>query len=260
MARRGPRYRRRVRAGHRGMLTLDFDKLGIRAGDVVLDLGCGAGRHSFEALKRGASVIAADLKMEVLGPVAEMAGAMAASGEITSSASFLAIRANALRLPFPDDSFDHVIASEILEHIPDDTAAIAEIARVLRKGGRAGVTVPRFWPERICWALSEQYRSSAGGHVRIYRATELAGKLEGSGLEPVASHHAHSLHSPYWWLKCAVGVDNDKHALPSLYHRFLVWQITARPRPVDVLEHLLDPVMGKSLVLYAHKNGVGSAG
>ena len=242
------------------MLTLDFDRLGIRAGDVVLDLGCGAGRHTFEALKRGASVVAADLKMEVLGPVAAMAGAMALQGDIADGASFMAVRADALRLPFPDDSFDHVIASEILEHIPDDTAAISEIARVLRRGGNAGVTVPRFWPERVCWALSERYRRSAGGHVRIYRSTELTGKLEVSGLDPVASHHAHSLHSPYWWLKCVVGVDNDRAALPSLYHRFLVWQITARPRPVDALERVLNPVMGKSLVLYTHKNGGPDAG
>lgn len=242
------------------MLTLDFDRLGIRAGDIVLDLGCGAGRHTFEALKRGASVVAADLKMDVLGPVAAMAGAMALQGEIADGTSFMAVRADALRLPFPDDSFDHVIASEILEHIPDDTAAISEIARVLRRGGNAGVTVPRFWPERVCWALSESYRRSAGGHVRIYRSTELTGKLEVNGLEPVSSHHAHSLHSPYWWLKCAVGVDNDRAALPSLYHRFLVWQITARPRPVDALERVLNPVMGKSLVLYAHKNGGRGAG
>lgn len=242
------------------MLTLDFDKLGIHAGNLVLDLGCGAGRHTFEALKRGASVVAADLKMEVLGPVAEMAGAMATQGEVSVGATFAAVRADALTLPFPDGTFDHVIASEILEHIPDDQAAIAEIARVLRSGGHAGVTVPRFWPERVCWALSEEYRRSAGGHVRIYRCTELADKLAGSGLVAVASHHAHSLHSPYWWLKCAVGIDKERAALPVLYHRFLVWQITARPRPVDALERALNPVLGKSLVLYTHKNGAQVAG
>ena len=238
------------------MLTLEFDRLGVRAGDVLLDLGCGNGRHTFEALKRGAHVIAADLKPEVLKHVTDWVTAMYAQSEIPEGTSFIAVRANALSLPFPDGSIDHVIASEILEHIPQDEAAIAEIARVLKPGASAGVTVPRFWPERVCWALSEEYRASAGGHVRIYKEGDLRSKLESEGLALVGQGHAHSLHSPYWWLKCAFGVDNDNAPVPSLYHRFLVWQITKRPPLVDALEHALDPVLGKSLVLYARKNGM----
>ena len=238
------------------MLTVEFERMGIEAGDVVLDLGCGNGRHTFEALKRGAHVIAADLKPEVLEHVSEWVAAMYEQGEIPEGTSFLPIRADALHLPFPDGSIDHVIASEILEHIPDDRAAIAEIARVLKSGAVAGVTVPRFWPERICWALSNEYTSSAGGHVRIYKETELRTKLHDNGLELVGHRHAHSLHSPYWWLKCAFGVEDEKAAIPNLYHRFLVWQITKKPPAVDALERALDPVLGKSLVLYARKNGV----
>src|SRR3712207_8881866 len=52
----------------------------------------------------------------------------------------------------PDASVDRVIASEVLEHIPDDARAMAEIARVLKPGGTVAVTVPRFGPERVCWA------------------------------------------------------------------------------------------------------------
>ena len=239
------------------MLTLEFERLEIRAGDAVLDLGCGNGRHTFEALKRGAHVVAADLKFEVLAHVDEWVGAMYQQGEIPNGTSFLSVRGNALALPFPDGSFDHVIASEILEHIPDDEGAVAEIARVLKPGGTAGVTVPRFWPERVCWALSDEYRSSAGGHVRIYKADELKTKLQRSGFDLLGQEHAHSLHSPYWWLKCAFGIENESAVVPSLYHRFLVWQITKKPPLVDAVEHVLDPVLGKSLVLYARKNGTG---
>jgi SAM-dependent methyltransferase len=239
------------------MLTLEFERLGIRAGDVVLDLGCGNGRHTFEALKQGAHVVAADLKPDVLAHVTEWVDAMYSQGEIPEGTSFIAVRADALHLPFDDDCFDHVIASEILEHISRDEVAIAEIARVLKHGASAGVTVPRFWPERVCWALSEDYRTSAGGHVRIYKEDQLTDRLRREGLDRIGRSHAHALHAPYWWLKCAFGVDDDDATLPSLYHRFLVWQITKRPPLVDALEQALNPVLGKSLVLYVRKNGTG---
>ena len=61
--------------------------------------------------------------------------------------------------------------------------------------------------------------------------------------------------APYWWLKCAVGVDNDSHPLVKAYHRLLVWDITSRPLPTRVAEAILTPIMGKSLVVYAKKVG-----
>ena len=235
------------------MLTLDFDRLEVRAGDTLLDLGCGAGRHSFEALRRGAHVVAADLDIEVLVAVAEMVTAMRTEGEIPPATSFIALQANALALPFRSGAFDRVVASEVLEHIPRDETAMSEITRVLKPGGRAAVTVPRWWPERICWAFSDQYHRSKGGHVRIYRAAELDEKLARSGLEPRHAHHAHALHSPYWWLKCAAGVERTDARLPRAYHRFLVWQLVNRRPSVDALEHALNPVLGKSRVVYADK-------
>ena len=61
------------------MLTVDFDLLGVRAGQRVLDLGCGAGRHSYEYLRRGADVVAFDQDTEALAEVETMFGAMAAA-------------------------------------------------------------------------------------------------------------------------------------------------------------------------------------
>ena len=227
------------------MLTLDFDRLGVAPGELVLDLGCGAGRHSFEAQRRGAHVVALDLDDAVLKDVNEMMKGIGPSGSCTVG--------DALRLPFADASFDRIIASEVLEHIPEDSAAMAEIARVLKPGGSVAVTVPRCWPEGVCWLLSKEYHSNAGGHVRIYRRGQLRGRLEGAGLDGYASHHAHALHVPYWWLKCLVGVRKDEARLPSVYHRFLVWDLENGKRWVRRLEGALDPVMGKSLVLYLEK-------
>jgi SAM-dependent methyltransferase len=231
------------------MITVDFDYFPVAAGISVLDVGCGAGRHAFEAYRRGADVVALDRNQDDLNSVAGMLAAMAAAGEAPFEATAGTVLADALALPFPDASLDRVIASEVLEHIGDDQAAIAEIARVLRPGGLAVVTVPRWFPERICWALSTSYHTVEGGHVRIYKASELAWLLERAGLRPYAQHHAHALHSPYWWLKCL----SDKGFLTRSYHRVLVWDIMKAPRVTRLSEALLNPVLGKSVAIYLRK-------
>ena len=177
---------------------------------------------------------------------------MADEGEIKPPPGPVTLRADALNLPFDDGHFDRVIASEILEHVPDDRTAIAEIARVTKPGGRVAVTVPRRWPERVCWALSDAYHEVEGGHVRIYRRSDLVAALTAAGLQYVGSHHAHALHAPYWWLKCAVGVDRDTAATRA-YHRLLVWDMMSAPRLTRTGERLLNPALGKSVALYFRK-------
>jgi SAM-dependent methyltransferase len=234
------------------MLTVDYARLGLREGERLLDLGCGAGRHTFEALRLGADVIALDQNLDDLRGVEEMVTAMAEAGEIKAPDAPVTLAGDANALPFADGHFDRVIAAEILEHIPDDRTVINEIARVTRPGGRVAVTVPRRWTEQICWRLSDDYHNVEGGHVRIYRCSRLVGSLEAAGLRFAGSHHAHALHSPYWWLKCAVGVERDTRATRA-YHRLLVWDMMGRPWPTQTAERLLNPVLGKSLVLYFDK-------
>ncbi|MGA3562280.1 class I SAM-dependent methyltransferase [Melissospora conviva] len=239
------------------MLTVDYERLDVRAGMRVLDLGCGEGRHTFEAYRRGAHVVAVDISAKDLATTRQWCSAIELAGEAPATATANAVRGDLRHLPFPDASFDRIIASEVLEHIPDDTAAIAEIERVLKPGGLAAVTVPRWWPERVCWALSDQYHANEGGHIRIYKADELAGKLAGVGLTHTGTDHAHALHSPYWWLKCAVGVERDA-AVVRAYHKLLVWDLTDRPLVTRLAEQVLNPVMGKSVVLYLRKDKVAA--
>lgn len=236
------------------MLTVNFARLRIAPGDRLLDLGCGAGRHAFEAARRGARVVAMDRDGAELAPVAAMFAAMSEAGEIPAGASGTAITGDATSMPFPDGAFDKVIAAEVLEHIPADQAAMNEIARVLRPGGVAAVTVPAWLPERICWRLSDDYHNTPGGHVRIFTRRELTTKIARAGLAVVGHHYAHALHSPYWWLKCAVGVHNDDHPLASGYHRLLVWDIMRKPAVTRLADQALNPLIGKSLVLYADKH------
>ena len=234
------------------MLTIDYDRFDVREGMRMLDLGCGQGRHTFAALRRGAEVVAVDLNEADLEYVDALVSAMAEAGEIKPQDSPVTLKADALHLPFEDGHFDRVLASEILEHLPDDRTAMVEIARVTRSGGLVAVTVPRAWPERINWALSDEYHEVEGGHVRIYRRGELVHALETTGLQHVGTAYAHALHSPYWWLKCAVGTTRD-HLLVRAYHRMLVWDMMSAPTLTRTAERMLNPIAGKSLVLYFRK-------
>ena len=237
------------------MLTIRFDQLGVRPGDLVLDAGPGFGRHAFALAVQGANVVALDYAPgEVAGTRATFA-AMAESGEIAEERFAGGLQGDATRLPFADSSFDCVITSEVLEHIQADTAAITEFVRVLKPGGTFAATVPTWLPEKINWMLSDEYHApkAVGGHVRIYTATELKAKLRSAGLSITGSHHAHALHSPYWWSKCAVGVRRDDHRLVQAYKRFLEWEITKQPRGMRVVERAASPMLGKSYIVYARK-------
>jgi hypothetical protein len=115
------------------------------------------------------------------------------------------------------------------------------------------ITVPRRGPERINWALSDDYHNVPGGHIRIYSRRVLEGRLTSVGLRVTGHHHAHGLHSPYWWLKCLVGTSNDTNWFVRQYHRLLVWDIMKHPAPTRYAEALLNPLIGKSLVVYLEK-------
>ncbi len=237
------------------MLTIRLDQLGVRPGDLVLDAGSGFGRHAFALARQGANVVALDYASDEVAGTRATFAAMADAGEIAEERLAGGLQGDATRLPFADASFDSVITSEVLEHIQADTAAITEFVRVLKPGGTFAATVPTWLPEKINWMLSDEYHApkSVGGHVRIYTATELKAKLRSAGLAITGSHHAHALHSPYWWLKCAVGVRRDDHRLVKAYRRLLEWEIVAQPRSLHFVDRAASPVLGKSYIVYARK-------
>jgi SAM-dependent methyltransferase len=244
------------------MLTVDFDRLKLRPGDLVLDMGAGAGRHAFEVFRRGAHIVALDYSLADLKDCSGLFSAMVAAGEPPAGTSWATVNGDGTRLPFADDTFDHIICSEVMEHIPDDAAAAAELARVLKPGGTLAVTVPTWLPEQICWALSDEYHAPfvPGGHVRIFTEASLRRRFRDAGLKPGDAHHAHALHSPYWWLKCAVGPTNDDNPLVKAYLKLLTWDIVEAPKLTRWTEKVLNPILGKSLVLYATKPDPASTG
>lgn len=231
-----------------GLCTVDFSRLALQPGQRVLDLGCGEGRHALTAwLQAPVTVLGLDLSLADLQVARQRQQEFVQ--QAPPGAQLFWTRGSALNLPCADHSFDLIICSEVLEHIHDYRRALREMHRVLKPCGQLVISVPRSWPERLCWLLSDAYHEAAGGHIRIFDAAHLSRVITAMGFRQTARHWAHALHTPYWWLRCALG-DASSSRLVRLWHDLLTWQLLSAPVALHYLEHLLNPLLGKSVVLY----------
>jgi SAM-dependent methyltransferase len=236
------------------LLTVDLARLDVGPGQLLLDAGCGEGRHCFGALERGARVVGLDLDRDSLR---RAAGALRFRGREKGALAAM-LQGDAFRLPFADASFDRVICAEVMEHVHDYRGAARELARVTRPGGRVAVTIPTATSEQLYLRLGDDYFESPGGHIRIFRPRDLALGLAAAGLETEGVGFAHALHTPYWMLRSAVGLPRaDEFALVRAYRLFLIRATTSRR--MARFERLLNFVCPKSLILYARKPAAAAA-
>jgi 2-polyprenyl-3-methyl-5-hydroxy-6-metoxy-1,4-benzoquinol methylase len=232
------------------MVTIDLNELNLKPHDVVLDAGCGLGRHLRHLARMPElKIFGIDKNTWALTETAKSVAAMPDA----QSKDYLFSIADITKLPFADSSFDCVICSEVMEHIPDHEKALKELDRILKPQGTLAVSVPRFFTERICWFISWEYHNEEGGHIRIYKKKQLREMLTRQGFKCWKINYKHALHSPYWWLKCLVGLKKEDHPLVKYYRKFLEWDIMKKPRFVRMLEDFLNPIMGKSIVYYLKK-------
>ncbi len=235
------------------MITIDFNRLDIQPHDRVIDIGCGEGRHTIKACQQKETMcVGADYGYAPLVQTQEKLTYHRSLKDLHCKSVDLSCM-DVTSLPFKDNSFDIVICSEVLEHILDDAKAMSELVRILKPGKTLAVSVPRYWPERLCWALSDEYFNANMGHVRIYKKNPLIQALESLKLHYLGNHYAHSIHSPFWWLKCFAGPTRTDSILVNTYHKLLVWDLMKKPWFTRFIDKLLNPVLGKSLVLYFKK-------
>ena len=214
-------------------------------------MGCGEGRHSIGALlETSANVIGLDLSIRDL----EIAKSRLNDFNLSDISTFCTFGVGNINdIPLESDSLDAVMCSEVLEHVESPEESIQELVRVLKPGGVMALSVPRYLPELICWKLSKEYSETPGGHVRIFKHKQLKDLAVNRGLEYQSFHWAHGLHSPYWWLQCLFWTTKETSSLVRLYHKLLVWDLMKKPLLTKILEAILQPLIGKSLVMYFRK-------
>lgn len=185
-----------------------LDAASIEAGTRVLDVGTGTGTAARAACERGAQVVAVDAEPGMLALAAEQA---------PSAEMHLAALPD---LPFPDDEFDAVVANFVVNHVGRPRAALAELRRVTRPGGRIAVTLwtaPSAAGQALLGRAVQETGLSRPDHLPALDPAEdfprteqgLAGLLAEAGLADTvcdALAWNHRTTPDEWWSGAAAGV------------------------------------------------------
>lgn len=209
----------------RNLICAALHRFGKTANPLVLDMGCGTG-GTLDRLQEFSRPVGLDLEPLAL----ELCRERGHTNLVLASAT---------ALPFADATFDAAIALDVLEHIPDDVAAVGELARVLKPGGIAIVTVPAY---QSLWSGHDV----ALMHQRRYRADEVRVRLEEAGLVlERLSYTVSALLPAVWLVRKLQNALHKKHTVP---------RADARPTPEPLnglLRRLLDLetriVLGRAL-------------
>ena len=234
------------------MLTFDFNKVHLdNEKDIMLDLGCGEGRHIFGVMQKFPDIQCVGLDPHLESLDKSLEGLEFFESLSNKTTTFLS--GSAYALPFDDNTFDLVVCSEVLEHLHEYKDAIIEVNRVLKPNGKFLASVPAEFPEKICWALSTEYQNQPGGHLRIFKKKNLINEISERGFNFIQSERFHSVHSAYWWLRCFFWKTQDSNILVKWYKNFLEVHILKKPSSIDFLDRLLNPLLGKSIAFYFEK-------
>lgn len=207
--------------GRRRLVAAMIRAFGIPPSAQVLDVGCGTGSNLRLLVELGfGDVTGLDRSEDAIRWCREKQLPPVERGDLCA-------------LPFPEDHFDLVLATDVLEHIDEPDAGVAELRRVLRPGGTLIVTVPAF---ESLWGLQDD----VAHHKRRYRRDELVVQLRAGGFAVARSFHFNFLlFVPIWlarqlirWLGVEVASENEINTrwLNALLARIFAFDVWAAPR------------------------------
>jgi len=148
-------------SGRRRLLKFLLSYLNIQKDSTVIDVGCGVGSNLPLLKSMGLKVIGIDSESYSLSFAKNLSGTLLINGDV-------------LRLPVKSNSIGLVIATDLLEHLDDDSMGIKEIHRTLRREGKVILTVPAF---KSLWGIQDV----VGMHKRRYSKNEFLRKIEREG-------------------------------------------------------------------------------
>ena len=198
-------------------------------GDLLLDMGAAPGATRSSPSAAGPDVVALDYSAAELKDVGALFAAMAEAGEAPGGRHRGLRERRRHRAAVPGRHLRPHHRSEVLEHIPDDARRMAELARVLKPGGTIAVTVPDVAAREGLLGADRRVprpvrRRRPRAHLHRARAAREAARR--GPRCPARSHHAHALHSPYWWLQVRGRADQRRPPLvralppaPGVGHR-----------------------------------------
>ena len=159
--------------------------------DKVLDAGCGDGFYLH---------LLANLTQASLTGLDDNPKALDLARNYVSSRKLKLVEGDVLKMPFNNNTFDKIICSEVLEHLPDDVRGLKEFTRVLKPGGTVAITVPShnypFLWDPINWTLERIFHTHftdgfwAGvwnQHRRLYTPQQLEEVVKKAGLKVITT-------------------------------------------------------------------------
>jgi SAM-dependent methyltransferase len=227
-----------------------FPGFEITGDDTVVDVGCGMGDNCVTAGKLGADVIALEVDPNLIGILERKMAEVPAR-------SFKAILTDSTPIPLPDACATAIICTEVVEHIPDPAAFLAELVRIGKPGAKYWISVPDPSSESMMKIVSPPTYFQFPEHINVFPREKFAELIQSAGLVVDRNVGVGFVHSFWWILRQASGTKyypGAPTAPPALIAKWEeVWQeLMSYPVGQQVSEGL-DKIMPKSQVVVAHK-------
>lgn len=230
---------------------INLNLLKLRKGDKVLDLGCSYGEQALKIAQEGLVVFGIDKNKQAIKQFNRSVK--------QSNARCVGVVGDIKKMPYSDDQFDAVVATEVLEHVSEPKKAVKELSRVLRHGGYICVSVPTKISEDVFRALHPTWVEDST-HINVFSNKQIIAlfKQEGFTIEIVENQN---FEWSFFWLIHSflksrfepTGTPIENHKVSEIYFR--VWDYIRRFRMEKFLLWLGNNIFPKSYYIYAVKKG-----